>query len=158
YAIGGASNIDILTEPESFTMQHSAALGTLQLMLPEAKGVVTNIPDVTLFPYFHSIPWNATAFDPADPTDVCTVALLNQAFSGFAAALDGLVALLGLDAADAALRKVSSAAGANPILIVDAELEDLGPKFVHLLANKAITPEQRVALTPYQQPRPMNGN
>src|SRR5690606_13090418 len=139
-------------------MQHSAALGTLQLMLPEAKGVVTNIPDVTLFPYFHSISWNAIAFDPADPTDVGTVALLNQAFSGFNAALDGLVAFLGHDAADAALRKVSYAAGANPILIVDEELEDLGPKFDLLLANQAITPEQRAALTPYQQTRPMNGN
>lgn len=158
YTIGGASNMDILTEPESFTMQHSAALGTLQLMLPEAKGVVTNIPDVTMFPYFHSIPWNAIAFDPADPADVGTVTLLNQAFSGFNAALDGLVAFLGHDAADAALRKVSYAAGANPILIVDEELEDLGPKFDLLLANQAITPEQRAALTPYQQTRPMNGN
>ena len=158
YAIGGASDEDILTDAESFALFYEGALGTLQNSLPEVKGVVTNIPDVTLFPYFRTISWNAIGFDPDDPADMGTVALLNQAFAGFNAALDGLVAFLGHDAADAALRKVSYSAGANPILIIDEELEDLGPKFDLLLANQASTPEQRAALAPYEQARPMNQN
>lgn len=156
YAIGGATNIDILTDPEVFALQYNSALGGLLGALPTSKGVVTNIPDVTLFPYFQTISWDAIEFDPLDPADMGTVALLNQAFAGFNAALDGLVAFLGHDPADAALRKVSYAAGENPILIIDEDLEDLGPKFDLLLANQAITPEQRAALALYEQARPMN--
>lgn len=158
YAISGASDIDLLSDAATFAALHDLALRQLQAGRPDAKVVITNIPDVTLFPFFRTVAWNAIEFDPDVPADMATVDLLNQAFAGFNAALDGLVAFGAHDAADAAIRKVTYAAGANPILIIDEDLEDLGPKFDFLLANQAITVEQRAALAPYEQARPMNQN
>lgn len=158
YAISGASDIDLLSDAETFAHQYDYALRLLQTGRPDAKVVLTNIPDVTQFPFFRTVAWNAIEFDPDDPVDMGTVALLNQAFAGFNAALDGLVAFGAHDAADAAIRKVVYAAGTNPILIVDEDLEDLGPKFDFLLANQAITVGQRAALAPYEQARPMTAN
>ena len=54
--------------------------------------------------------------------------------------------------------KVSYALGANPILIFDESLEDLGPKFDQLEMAGAITPEERAALQPYVQARPMEAD
>lgn len=150
YAISGATNEDIFTSAENFATQYAGAFGTLLGALPEAKGVVTNIPDPLLLPYFNMIAWNQVEVDEA------TAAMLNEGFAGFNAALDGLVANALLSAEDAAVRKVAYAANEkNPILIVDEDLEDLGPKFDILQTAGAITPEQRDSLGMYQQSRPM---
>ncbi len=125
YAISGASDIALLSDAQEFAALHDVALRQLQAGRPDAKVVLTNIPDVTLFPFFRSVAWNAIEFDPDDPTAEGTVGLLNQAFAGFNAALDGLVAFGAHDADDAALRKVKYALGKNPVLIVDEDLEDL---------------------------------
>jgi hypothetical protein len=153
YAISGASNEAIFTSAEDFTTQYTAAFGTLLGSLPTAKGVVINIPDPLLLPYFKMVPWNSIQLDEA------TASTLNTAFAGFNAALDGLVANGLLMADEAAVRKVSyTAANLNPVLIFDEDLEDLGPKFDVLLGVGAITPEQRATLAPYEQTRPMKSN
>src|SRR5690606_40108431 len=85
------------------------------------------IPDPLLLPYFNLVPWDAIELDPT------LAGALNAAFAGFNAALDGLVANGLISADDAAIRKVSYKAGVNPILIVDEDLEDLGPYFDGLL-------------------------
>jgi hypothetical protein len=157
YAITGASGALPMTEENDFAVQYNAALSTLLASTQEVvTGVVGNIPDVTRFPYFNTVTWNAIEFDPDDPVDAGTVNLLNGAFAGFNAALDGLVANGLLSAGDAAIRKVSYVLGENPVLINDEELEDLGPKFDILLGAGAITPEQRSALALYEQARPLN--
>lgn len=153
YAISGASNEAIFTSPEDFATQYTAAFGTLLGALPTAKGVVTNIPDPTLLPYFNTITWDAVALDAT------AAATLNAAFAGFNAALDGLVANGLLLPDEAAERKVTYVAGAeNPVLIFDEDLEDLGPKFDILLGAGAINADQRAALAPYQHARPIKSN
>lgn len=149
YAIGGASQEAIFTSASDFETQYNIAFGSLLAALPNAKGVVLNIPDPLLLPYFNLVPWDAIELDPT------LAGALNAAFAGFNAALDGLVANGLISADDAAIRKVSYKAGVNPILIVDEDLEDLGPYFDGLLGMGLIDEEQRAALAPYEQARPM---
>jgi hypothetical protein len=56
---------------------------------------------------------------------------------------------------DADRRKVAYQAGNNPILIVDPALDDLSDEFDQLETFGQITSEQRAALQPYVQSRPM---
>jgi hypothetical protein len=83
------------------------------------------------------------------------VSLLNANFSGFNAALAGLQGIGQLTAADVEERKIQYTAGANPVLIQDLNLEDLSSKFDVLATFGAITAEQRAALQPYVQARPI---
>lgn len=150
YALTGASNEDILTSAEDFATQYAAAFGALSASLPTAKGVVVNIPDPLMLPYFRVVTWDAIKVD--EPT----ATLLNGAFAGFNAALDGLVGMGQLSPQDAAVRKVSyTHTKDNPVLIFDEDLEDLGPKFDAMLSLGAINAEQRAALAPYEQARPI---
>ncbi len=84
-----------------------------------------------------------------------TIGVLNTAFGGFNAALDGLVGAGFMTADAAAERKVSYQAGGNPILILDTDLPDIGPMFDGLLVGGFITAEQRAGLQPYVQSRPI---
>jgi len=45
------------------------------------------------------------------------------------------------------------AVGANPVLLVDEDLEDLGPKFDILVGAGAMTAEQRAGVAPFVQSR-----
>lgn len=162
YAVDGASGSSDGTNPNDMTPEAFFAgaysVAANAMLGASAKGVVGNIPDVTNLPYFTSVPWNAIEFDAEDPTAAPTVALLNSSFAGFNEALDGLVAAGFIASEDAAIRKVSYALGANPVLIFDEYLEDLGPYFDAMLGLTLITPEERAALAPYEQARPLTEN
>lgn len=148
YAISGASNPAIFTSAADFNTRYNAVIGTL-LSSPNVKGVVANIPPVTTIPFFRAVRWNNIALDAP------SAAALNQGLAGVNGALDGIVAALGHDAEDAARRKINYTAGNNPILVIDEELEDLGPKFDQLQGAGAINATQRAALVPYEQSRPL---
>ncbi|MEM8566648.1 MAG: hypothetical protein AAGF85_09310 [Bacteroidota bacterium] len=154
YATGGATGSVPLTPQIDFETQYGIILSTLTTN-PDVKGVVGNIPDVTSIPFFTAVPWNSITFNTTDPEDAGTVSLLNTNFAGFNAALDGIVSNLGHSAADADQRKINYADGSNPTLIYDKNLENLGPKFDILQGAGAITAEQRAALEPYVQARPI---
>ncbi|MDR9419412.1 hypothetical protein [Gracilimonas sp.] len=151
YAVSGGTNSAILTSQGDYQQRFSAVINNL-MQVPNLKGVVIDIPPLLAIPYFRAVSYDQIELDQS------TADALNAAFAGFNAALDAIVANLGHDAEDAAMRKVNYQAGANPILINDDNLEDLGPKFDMLLAAGAISPEQRAALAPYEQARPMQGN
>lgn len=55
YAIGGASNPDILTADAAFQARLNAALGAMLNANPEASGVVMNIPSLNVLPHFNLI-------------------------------------------------------------------------------------------------------
>lgn len=148
YAISGASNPAIFTSAADFNTRYNAVIGTL-LSSPNVKGVVANIPPITTIPFFRAVRWNNIALDAP------SAAALNQGLAGVNGALDGIVAALGHDAEDAARRKINYTAGNNPILVIDEELEDLGPKFDQLQGAGAINATQRAALVPYEQSRPL---
>ena len=148
YALSGATNPAILTSPGDFQQRFGAVINTL-ISSTSANGVVANIPPILAIPIFRAVSYNVVELDSG------TASALNFAFSGFNTALDALVANLGHDPEDAARRKISYQAGNNPILMTDPNLEDLSPKFDALLGAGAITAEQRAALQPYVQARPM---
>lgn len=154
YAISGATNPAIFTSTANFEAYYNSAIDNL-LAVPNVKGVVGNIPNVTTIPYFTTVTWDVISFDEAEEEDVASVTALNSGFAGFNAALDGIVANLGHSAEDAARRKVSYSYGNNPVLILDEELEDLGAKFDMLESAGAISEDERAALAPYEQARPI---
>ncbi|MDZ7805708.1 MAG: hypothetical protein U5K71_01165 [Gracilimonas sp.] len=125
YTLSGATNNAILTSQGDFQTRFSGVISTL-MQVPGLKGVVIDIPPILAVPYLRAISYDRIGLDEQ------TAGALNQGFAGFNAALDAIVANLEHDAEDAALRKVEYSAGNNPILIVDDNLEDLGPKFDQL--------------------------
>lgn len=151
YAVGGGSNEALITDAGAFQSSLTQALGGL--VQSGAQGVVMTIPQIVLTPFFRAVPYNAIPM-----TEQGTVDALNNAFAGLNAALDGLAQfqLLTVDQANA--RKVSYALGANPILMFDDALTDIGPLFDALVGASAITPAQRAALEPYRQSRPATAN
>lgn len=148
YALSGATNNAIFTGPTEFQQRFEGVIGTL-MTETQAKGVVASIPQVLAIPFFRAVPYNAV------PLDQTTAEQVNQGFAGFHQVLDGLVANLGHDPDDADRRRVNYQAGQNQILIVDRDLENLGPKFDTLVMFGAITQEEREALEPYVQSRPI---
>ena len=147
YAAGGGANEALITDAGAFQASLTQALGGL--VQSGAQGVVMTIPQIILAPFFRAVPYNAIPM-----TDQATVDQLNGAFAGLNAALDGLAQFQLLTVEQANARKVSYALGANPILMYDDVLADIGPLFDALLGAGAISAAQRAALDPYRQSRP----
>ncbi len=145
YALTGADGSVPLTDNTTqFQPSVNAAIGALAA---GAEGVVLNIPSILSFPFFQAVPYDAIALDSA------SAAQLNAGFAGFNQALLGLLGADTplLDQEDVDERTVSYSAGANPILVVDEEIEDLGAKFDLL----GLEPADRAGLVPYEQARPL---
>ena len=147
YALSGATDEDIFTSTGDFEFQYNSALGLI-LTNTTAKGVIINIPPILALPIFRAVPHNPVTLDEA------TANTLNAGFAGFNSALDGLVGIAQLSADEANRRKVTYAAGSNPLLIFDKSLENLGPKFDALLTGGAIGPDERAVLEAFVQARP----
>jgi hypothetical protein len=154
YAVGGGSNPAIFTSEVDFTTRYQTAIGALKASLPNAKGVLANLPDVTTIPYFTTVAWNAL------PLDAATAAAVNTGFAGFNQVIEGikansaLLAGFGLTVDGLNARKVTyTASKNNPLLISDETLTDLGGAFDALLAAGAISSTQRAGLEPYRKSR-----
>lgn len=152
YALTGASDPSIFTpvnaDPETqhpgFTNLFNAAIGTL-LQVPNTKGVVGNIPDVTMIPYFHLVAYNVVTLDEAKS------GLLNGGFAGFNQILDALKgAPFSLPANEMDSRKITFVEGNNPVVLNDETARDLKPYFDALLGANQITAQQHAALMPYR--------
>jgi lysophospholipase L1-like esterase len=154
YATSGATNEAIFTDPAAFRARFEIVVGQL-MGQTDAEGIVVDIPPILYAPYFQAVPYNAVVFDPESDADMGIVSQLNANFSGFNAALAGLQGIGQLTAADVEERKIQYTAGANPVLIQDLNLEDLSSKFDVLATFGAMTAEQRAALQPYVQARPI---
>lgn len=150
FAASGGTDDDELTTQEEFTQQFSEVVTEL-LEETSAQGIVANIPPILALPLFQAVPYNAIELDAA------TAATLNENFASFNAVLDGIAEspLVAFDEEDADQRRVSYQEGNNPILIIDEDLQDLGPTFDLLVQFGQITADQREALEPYRQARPM---
>ena len=156
YAVGGGSNPALLTSTANFTAYYNAAISGL-LSVPNVKGVVGNIPNVTAIPYFTTIPYNGI------PLDEPTVGLLNNGFLGYNSILNALKGPpFNLPAADVDKRKVTfvynSATAVNgktnnSMVIVDETLPSYAAYFDALLGAGMITQAQRDQLVPYEQIR-----
>lgn len=140
YATGGGSNAAIFTSEGAFQTYYSTAVGSLLGALPNAKGVLANIPDVTTIPFFITVTWNAIALD-ATTAQTVTSSLAN----GHNAFIDGMKTAGKISSEEAAKRKLTFIAGKNGVLLTDETLTDLTP---YMSANPATQP-----LIPYARAR-----
>jgi hypothetical protein len=140
YAVGGGSNAAIFTSEAAFQGYYSSAIGALLASLPNAKGVVANIPNVTTIPYFLTVTWNAIALDAAT-----SGALTAGLATGHNAFIEGMKGAGIITQAEADKRKLSFIAGKNGVLLTDETLTDLTP---YMMANPATQ-----ALVPYARAR-----
>ncbi len=114
-----------ITDPNVFAFTYNDLV--TKLTENGAKGVVLNLPDVTVIPYFTTVPYNPV------PLEEDKVALLNGAFAqyngGVQQVLNGYVAngVITQEIADAELAKrtINFVIGQNPVTIVDESLIDL---------------------------------
>ena len=150
YAVNGGTKKTITKQPD-FQRALTQSLGALTHK--GAKGVVLTLPPVIINPFFRAIPYNRINFKNTDE-DKAKVKLLNTGLAGFNQILGALAKFNLITPADAQARKVSYALGANPILMHDGTLKDLGPLMDGLVAMKKITKVQRAKLEPFRQARP----
>lgn len=123
YATSGGANAAIFTSAADFTTRYNGVIATLLGNLPNAKGVVANIPNVTSIPFFFTVKWNAIPLDAATATTVTTA--LATPYNGF---LQVMVTNGIITAEEATKRTLAYTASAtNPILITDETLTDLTP-------------------------------
>ena len=140
----GAKPLDAYSQ-SAFQAELGSVLG--QLTAGGAEGVVLTLPPVVTLPLFQAVAYNAI------PLDQATADALN---SGLAAANGGIqAATSGGYSGDVSNRLMSYAAGNNPILVIDEELDDLGPYWDNLVNAMAMTAQQRAGLEPYRQSRPL---
>ncbi|MGB3468545.1 MAG: hypothetical protein WBA74_24890, partial [Cyclobacteriaceae bacterium] len=139
-----------LVSTASFNATLDGSLGALYGTYPELKGVILNIPNITVIPFFQAVRYNAI------PLDAATAAAASAGYAGYNQVLDGLVnpALgpLAITQEEADMRKISFSAGNNAVVVVDDNLTDLTNAFDFLAtlpqAAGGITAEQRAALQP----------
>jgi hypothetical protein len=93
-----------------------------------AKGVVATVPDITLLPFFTTVPFNPV------PLDAATASAVNAAYAqynggiqqAFGALVAGGAIPQALADAEIAKRTISFSAGQNAVVIIDEDLIDLG--------------------------------
>lgn len=123
YATSGGANASIFTSTADFNTRYNAMINSMLAALPNAKGVVANIPNVTTIPFFFTVTWNAVPLDAATATTVTTN--LATPYNGF---LQQLVGMGVITAEEAAKRTLSyTESKNNAILITDETLTDLTP-------------------------------
>jgi hypothetical protein len=125
YAIGGASNPEILTEEADFQMRLNTALGALLNASPEAKGVVMNIPDLDVLPHFNLInPLNIQVPPNAQKELGEGLIQLNAAINGWNAGVNANPNLPDPVKQSLIRPTLSMDFGAYPLLIFDPALSD----------------------------------
>ncbi len=107
----GTGTTDV-SDPTLFTAAYNGAVNAITMMLPNAKGVLVTIPDVSTIPYFTAVPFNPI------PMDATTAAGANLAYTAYNAGVAGS----GLPADEIAQRTITFAAGRNALVIEDDSL------------------------------------
>jgi hypothetical protein len=118
YATAGASGSS-LTSNGDFTTYFNLALNAMLGANPDAMGAVGNVLDVTLVPYFTTVPYNPVTLVQAQ------VDGLNPAFAAYNGGLDAAFGGGAISAAERDARKIIFVVGKNPVTIVDEKLTDL---------------------------------
>lgn len=149
FATSGGDGSDMITPPSVFDNSFNELV--IRLTTNNAKGVIATVPNITLLPYFTTVPYNPV------PLDAATATAVNAAYAqyngGIQQAFGALVAggKMTQAAADAevAKRTISFSAGQNAVVIVDEDLTDLGainPAFAALPQLRQTTAEDLLVL------------
>ncbi|MFL0062588.1 G-D-S-L family lipolytic protein [Tenacibaculum maritimum] len=126
YAIAGGIDPTAITPKATFDTTFNAIVNTLT-QVPNAKGVVANLPYVTSFPYFTTVP-----HAPLDPT--------NLEFASQIPTLNIVYGALNQIYADPAINQPNrivqfSTKKASPVVIKDKNLADLSATISSVLGN-----------------------
>jgi hypothetical protein len=132
----GANDI---TDPNVFASVYNGLLTGLTGQ--GAKGIVSNLPNVTSIPYFTTVPYNAI------PLDAATAAMLNQAFAPYNGGLAQIQGLGAISVSELNRRTIHFAAGQNAVLILDEDLTDLTVYNPALTNMRQATSEDLLVLT-----------
>lgn len=149
FATSGGDGSDMITPPSVFDNSFNELV--IDLTTNNAKGVIATVPNITLLPYFTTVPYNPV------PLDAATATAVNAAYAqyngGIQQAFGALVAggVMTQAAADAEVvkRTISFSAGQNAVVIVDEDLTDLGainPAFAALPQLRQTTAEDLLVL------------
>ena len=161
YALSGGTGVDQTGNPDVASyggndITDPTAFGQIfglmvsQLTANGAKGVVTNVPDVTKVPFFNSVPHNPV------PLDAASTGALNTGYgaynAGVAAAFGYLVSVNAVSQEDAdmeiAKRTITFAEGeGNALVIMDEYLTDLTAINPALVSMRQATSEDLILLT-----------
>ncbi len=161
YALSGGTGVDQTGNPDvasygSNDITDPAAFGQIfglmvsQLTANGAKGVITNVPDVTKIPFFNTVPHNPV------PLDAATAGALNTGYAayngGVAAAFAYLVSVNAATQEDAdmeiAKRTITFTEGeGNAVVIMDEYLTDLTAVNPALVSMRQATSDDLILLT-----------
>ena len=142
YAATGADGSYPLTSVEAFSLQYNGLISTMLVANPVFKGVVGNIPGLTSYPYFTTIPSNTIALDAATANSIQTG--LADNYNSFINIMEGFGVIT---AEERDRRLLSYVAGNNGVLITDEALTDLSEYMINNGAG---------ALVPFAQARQTN--
>lgn len=106
-----------ITDPTVFGQTFGGIVGALAST--GAQGVIANIPNPLLLPYFHVVPYNPI------PLDAATAALLNQGYLQYNGGLLQMEGLGAITTAERIVRTVQFAEGDNAVVMIDEYLTDL---------------------------------
>jgi lysophospholipase L1-like esterase len=124
YATGGASNPDILTSVENFQQRYQAALGALLQANPQAKGMISNIPNIIDIPFFRTVAFNAIPLEQENADQLnAGYAQFNGGINAYNAGM--LPGQTGAPSTENQRPAIVFAAGSNAIVIHDETLPDL---------------------------------
>ncbi|MEM6736121.1 MAG: hypothetical protein AAF620_08645 [Bacteroidota bacterium] len=147
YAVSGGQGDEPLTTYSASEFGADLGSALTQLTSDGTPGIVLDLPPTITLPFFQAISWDAIELDQA------TAETLDTNFEEVNLAIQA-TAIAGYTG-DVNERLISYSAGANPILVHDEELDDLGSFFEALESADLISSEQRASLVPYEQSRPL---
>ena len=147
YALSGGRDMPPLMAYNRMAFGTDLRSALVKLTDGETPGVVLDIPPIVTLPFFQAVTWDAIELDDA------TAQRLNTSLEAVNSVIRATQQAGYTGNTDE--RLISYKEGANPILVHDEELDDLGSFFDQLVAAGQLTAERRASLVPYEQSRPL---
>ena len=111
-----------ITHPALFQQTYQALVSAL--LASGGKGVLINIPDISLIPYFTTVPYNPV------PLDESTAGKLNAAYTDYNDVIQDALANNLITDKEASVRTIHFSAGQNAVVIKDEALTDFGAPLI----------------------------
>lgn len=131
-----------ITSPVVFDTVYRGLVGAITTANAEVKGVLLSIPDVSMIPYFTTVPFNPL------PLDQASAESLNAAYAPYNGGIQLALAAEEITSEDAEKRTISFAAGENnAVVILDESLTDLTSSNSALTNMRQATAEDLLVFT-----------
>jgi len=149
---GDDTNPNALVSEFSFTQSLQGSLQAMFATNPDLQGVILNVPNITLLPFFQAVQWDAI------PLDEATAAGTNAAYAGYNDFINTLANPAGpfgqaISDEEALARQISFSAGDNAVVVDDDQLTDITPFVDGAFAAGQISEAERAGLLGLKQAR-----